>query len=115
MSTIKQLEKKIQRLKDGLNALGDIHPGSLSEQWNICGSKNCKCKDPKNPQKHGPYYNLSFTHKGKGGTRFIQPQFVENIQKQIKNYKIFRELIDEWKTTAMEVTKMKMQEQKRNK
>lgn len=115
MSTIKQLEKKIQRIKEKLINIGDIHPGSLSEQWNVCGSKGCKCKDPKNPQKHGPYCKLSFTHKGKGGTRFIQPQFIDEIQKQIKNYKVFTTLIDEWKTAAMEVTKMKMSDQKRNK
>jgi hypothetical protein len=115
VSTIKQLEKKIQQIKEKLMDLGDIHPGSLSKQWNVCGSEGCKCKDPKNPQKHGPYYNLSFTHKGKGGTRFIQPQFVEEIQTQIKNYKVFITLTDEWKTTAMELTKMKMNEQKRSK
>jgi len=53
--------------------------------------------------------------KGKGGTRFIQPQFVKEIQKQIKNYKIFKVLMDEWKTTAMELTKTKMKEQKESK
>ena len=42
-----------------------MKPDSINEQYNVCGSPNCKCKDKKNPQKHGPYYYLSFTFKGK--------------------------------------------------
>ena len=96
-------------------ALGDMHPGSLSKQWNICGNPKCRCKDPEEPKKHGPYYNLSFTHKGKSRTRFIQPQFVKQIEKQIENYKFFKSLTEEWKNVAAEIAKMKIAEQKRNK
>ena len=115
MMAIKQLEKKIERIKTQLMNLGEMHPGNLSKQWNVCGKASCRCKDPDNPKKHGPYYKLGFTHKGKVQSRFIRHQFVEEIQKQIQNYKLFKKLMDEWKSTAMEVTKIRMEEQKENK
>src|SRR3989304_1960448 len=53
-STIRPVEKKVQALerkiatiKRHLALLGDLRPGSLSEQYNVCGSPGCKCKaDP---------------------------------------------------------------------
>ena len=48
--------------KCDLAALGDLRPGSLSIQYNVCGSPGCRCKaDP--PVKHGPYYQVSYTRK----------------------------------------------------
>ncbi len=46
--------KKIEQLKKKLAQLGPILPGSLSEQWNVCGTPGCRCKDPVQPVKHGP-------------------------------------------------------------
>jgi hypothetical protein len=44
------LERQIEKTKQ---ALGDMRPGSLSTQYNVCGKLGCRCKaDP--PQKHGP-------------------------------------------------------------
>ena len=40
-------EQQVQRIKRQLLALGQMLPGSLSEQWNICGSPGCKCKTRK--------------------------------------------------------------------
>ena len=50
--------KTIEQLKQRLLNLGPVLPGSISEQWNVCGTPGCKCKDPANPEKHGPYYQL---------------------------------------------------------
>ena len=58
------LEKQIEETKKTLVALGDMRPGSLSKQYNVCGKPGCSCKaDP--PKKHGPYYQVSYTRKGK--------------------------------------------------
>ncbi len=41
------LEKRIQSLKHQISQLGDLRPGALSKQYNICGNPNCRCKaDP---------------------------------------------------------------------
>jgi hypothetical protein len=35
-------ERQIQKIKKQLVALGAMLPGSLSEQWNVCGTPGCK-------------------------------------------------------------------------
>ena len=89
-----------------------MHPGSLSEQYNVCGSPGCRCKDKENPKKHGPYYQLSFVHRKRSGTRFIKPDDVGRIKKQISNYKKFKALTDEWRELTMDLEKLKMAETK---
>ena len=59
-------------------------PGSISEQWNICGTQGCKCKDPNHPVKHGPYYQLSYTYRGKSRTEFVRKEFLAQVRKEIK-------------------------------
>ena len=54
-------EKTIERLKMEICNLGSMLPGSISEQYNVCGKAGCKCKRVKNPVRHGPYFQLSFT------------------------------------------------------
>ena len=67
------LEARIETLKQAIIRLGDLRPGKLSQQYNVCGKADCRCKaDP--PQKHGPYYQLSFTRKGKSSTQFVREE-----------------------------------------
>ena len=37
-------------------ALSPLCSGSLHQQYLRCGKKGCRCRDPKSPQPHGPYY-----------------------------------------------------------
>jgi Family of unknown function (DUF6788) len=105
------IERKIERLKQQLAGLGPMHPGSLSEQYNVCGKVGCRCKDAKNPQKHGPYYQLSFTWRGKGRTRFVRAERLAEMREKLANYKRFRELTDEWVDLVVE---LEQQERERN-
>src|SRR5664279_6548265 len=77
-----QIEQRIQRIKTQLAALGEMRPGSLSKQYNVCGKPGCRCKDPKHPQRHGPYYQLSWVHRGKSTTQFIRRPFVAQVKTQ---------------------------------
>jgi hypothetical protein len=108
MSNIKSLDRKIELVKQKLQSIENMHPGSLSQQFNICGTKGCQCKDPENPKKHGPYFNLSFVCNGKSSSRFIKPEFVAEIKKQIANYQLFKKLTTEWKNLAAERAKLKI-------
>lgn len=101
----KSLEFQIAEIKNKIAALGYITPGSISEQYNVCGSPNCKCKDEKNPQKHGPYYYLSFTFKGKSHTEFISSDEIKKYREYIKNYKTFKELSQELIEKNLELLK----------
>ena len=53
-SSIQILEEHIQRIKTELASLGDMRPGSLSKQFNVCGKAGCRCKDPQNPSDTAP-------------------------------------------------------------
>lgn len=106
-----QITRKIEHLKQQLAELGPIHPGSLSEQFNVCGKPDCRCKDPKDPQKHGPYYHLSFTWRGKSRTLFVRAERLAEMREKLANYKRFRELTDEWVDLVVE---LEQQERERN-
>jgi hypothetical protein len=86
-------EQQVQRIKKQLMALGPILPGSLTEQWNVCGSPGCKCKDAQKPVRHGPYYQLSFSVKGKSSTLFVRPEDVPETRRRIQRYRRFKELV----------------------
>jgi len=69
---------------------------------------NCRCKDPENPKKHGPFYNLSFVCNGKSTSRFIKPEFVKEIKAQLLNYKQFKGFVNDWKNLGAELAKLKI-------
>lgn len=105
------IERQIAHLKQQLTELGPMHPGSLSEQYNVCGKPGCRCKDAKKPQKHGPYLQLSFTWRGKGRTRFVRVKRLAEVRQKLANYKRFRELTDEWVDLVVE---LEQQEREQN-
>src|SRR5208283_5908984 len=108
-TSIQQIEQRIQRIKAELAALGDMRPGSLSKQYNVCGKPGCRCKDPENPQRHGPYYQLSWVHAGKSTTQFIRLPFLAQVKAELATFKVFRQLTEEWINLALQAAKMKLQ------
>lgn len=110
MQTAKKLEGRIRQLKAKLQNIGEMRPGSLSQQYSACQKLGCKCVDPKNPKKHGPFYQLSYSHRSKSTTQFIRPQFVAEVRRQISNYKQFKQLTEEWVALALELAKSRMEE-----
>lgn len=104
----KAIGKRIERIKKELQKIGEMRPGSLSKQYSVCTREGCKCMDPDNPRRHGPYYQLSYVRKGKSTSRFIRPQFVRDIEWQLANYKKFKKLSDEWLTLAIEHSSLKL-------
>ncbi len=107
-SHLQRLEKQIQEIKVRLLALGDMRPGSLSKQYNVCGKAGCRCKATRNPKRHGPYYQLSYVHRGKSTSQFIRPGMVKTVKSQIANYKRFRRLTEQWIELALNLTKLKL-------
>lgn len=85
-------KKSIEQLKQNLLNLGPVLPGSISEQWNVCGTPCCKCKGTSNPKKHGPYYQLSFSVGGRSSSMFIKKEDVAEARKRVKRYQEFKKL-----------------------
>src|SRR3989304_4487787 len=106
---VEVLQRQIDRIKHELIELGDLRPGSLSEQFNVCGTPGCKCKKSP-PQKHGPYYQVSYTRNGRSGTRFVRRPQVAAVKRQLRNYARMRELVDRWIEAATELSNLRLQE-----
>jgi len=102
MKRATRIEKQIEKIKKELMKLGELHPGSLSQQYNVCGKASCRCKDPENPRKHGPYYQVSYSRKGKSSSVFVRPEDVTSVKKQLVNYKKLMELVNLWIDLGLE-------------
>lgn len=103
--TRRQLEARIERIKRDIAKLDRIHPGSLSQQYNVCGNAQCRCKaDP--PQKHGPYHQVSFSWRGKSSSRFVRKEDLARVKRELRNYQLLRKLTDEWIELSLELAKL---------
>jgi len=71
---------------------GPMLPGSIKKQWNVCGMPKCKCKDPEDPQKHGPYNQLSFTLAGKSTSMFVKDDELDYMTEVTDRYRQFKAL-----------------------
>ena len=108
---VHRLESEIVKIKQQLVKLDDLRPGTLSEQYNVCGTPGCRCKATP-PQKHGPYHQLSLTRQGKSTTRFVRREEVATVKKQLANYATLRELVDRWIDLAIELSDMELASRK---
>jgi hypothetical protein len=106
------LETKISKIKEEIMALGsELQPGGLTQQYNVCGSPGCRCKaDP--PQKHGPYYQLSFTRKGKSRTQFVRQHELSLVQEQVRNYQRLKKLTDRWVALGMALSRVRLRQER---
>ena len=89
-------EREIAQIKRDLQALGHMHPGSVSRQYQVCGKPGCKCMDADSPERHGPYHKLAYVHRGRPVCRFVRPECVEGLNARLAEYKKFRSLMDRW-------------------
>ncbi len=104
---ISTLQAQISAIKRELAQLEVLRPGSLSRQFNVCGSPGCRCKASP-PHKHGPYYHLSYTRNGKGGTRSIQKGNVPAVRAALANYARLKRLVDRWIDLATKLSDLEL-------
>jgi hypothetical protein len=107
ISREKLLLRQIERVKGQLAALGDLRPGSLSTQYNVCGTPGCRCKATP-PEKHGPYYQVSFTRKGKSSSKFVRKEDLNTVRRELKNYEVMKTLVDRWIDLATELSNIRL-------
>ncbi len=86
------IEAEINKTKKALRELGHMHPGSLSKQKRSRG---------------GEYYQLSYSHRGKGHTMYVRPEDVPDVTRELKNYRTFRSLIRRWIELEIELAKLR--------
>lgn len=93
---LKQIQKRIERIKAELVKFEVMRPGSLTRQY-------------KDPQKQtGAYYQLSYTLDMRSRTEYIRKEWVSDIRRQIKHYKRYKQLNAEWVSLSIEYSKLTM-------
>ena len=86
------IEAEIDRIKKNLVELGRMHPGSLSAQKRARG---------------GEYHQLSYSHGGRGYTKYVRPEDVSDVMQELRNYRRFRELTAKWVQLEIESARLK--------
>ena len=105
---ILKMSDRINKIKAQIENLENFRAGSLSEQYNVCGKPGCRCKDEKNPKKHGPYYQISFYKNKKHTTFFVRKENVKTIKAEVKTYKLLKSLIEEWVALSTELSNLRL-------
>lgn len=92
---VKQLEGRIERIKEELWRLGPMRPGSISRQY-------------RNPQERKtPYYQISYTYRMKSRTEYLRRENLAEVRREVANFKRFRKLIEQWTDLALELSQTK--------
>ena len=58
--------------------------------------------------KHGPYYQVSFTWRGKSQSQFVRREDVPAVRAQLRNYQRLRTLLDTWISVAMKLSRLRL-------
>ena len=92
-----QIEQEIANIKQTLLELGHMHPGSMSQQKR---------------SGVGIYHQLSYSHAGKGHTKYVRPEDVPEVTQELENYRRFRGLVTKWVELEIEWAKLRRDEGK---
>ena len=107
--SLRSLEARIKKIKQEIAALGELRPGTLSQQYNVCGKPDCRCKATP-PKKHGPYYQVSFTWRGRSRSEFVRQENLPDVKTQLRNYRRLRGLVERWVALGMELSRLRLEE-----
>ena len=102
-SYIQNLIKRRNRALDAFTTLGNMCSGSLVETYRKCGKPNCHCATEQG-KKHGPSYLLNYSVNGKQKSKRIKANQLEQMRKQVKEYKRFREISQEFIEVSNELS-----------
>jgi hypothetical protein len=97
--------KRIKSLIEEIINLGAVLPGTVTKVYNVCGKKKCKCKDPKSPEKHGPYNLLSFTIAKKSSSKFIKGKDLSSVRSMQESYQRLKAICQELPLAYLDLIK----------
>ncbi len=97
---MQHIERRIARIKDALQEIGSMRPGSLTRQY----------RDP--TARVGPYWQISYTRQMKSRTEYIRREWIASTRKEIATYKRFKRLVDQWVNLSIERSQLRMRIEK---
>ncbi len=93
---IGNLEKKVEKKRAAMAAVGPMRPGSLTRQY-------------RNPEeKTGEYYQLSYTRLSRSKSEHVWPEHVRMMRDEIKAYQKHKKLHGELIELCIELSKAKI-------
>ena len=96
MSTqLKRTEEQIGRIKQELQKLGPMRPGSVTRQYRL----------PK--EKKRPFYQISYTHQTRSHSEYVRPENLRALRQETKTFRRFRKLIERWVALALKASKLR--------
>lgn len=98
--SITALEKKQQKIKALVAALGDLgpmRPGTLSVQY----------RNPR--ERKTPFHQISYTRKGKGRSEYVRPEILPAIKKEVDTHKKFRHMVEQIIDLSLEASRLRHQ------
>jgi hypothetical protein len=92
--SLPELEAERERLYTQLSEVGDFRRGSVSENYRMCGKRNCACARPGHPG-HGPRFLWTRTlHGRKTKGRQLAAGEVEKVRGELAAYHEFASLAE---------------------
>ncbi len=100
---VQLLERRIVLIKQELQYLGPMRPGSLMRQY----------RDPK--KRTGAYWQISYTRQMRSRTEYVRQEWVKETRQRIAMHKRFKQLVDRWLDLSIEHSQMLMKMETRKK
>lgn len=83
---------RYKKLKQRIQKLGVVIPGTLRSVYKGCGKSYCKCASGEKKDQHGPYLYWDRKINDKLSSRSIKAQHKKFFQTGIKNRKEFEKI-----------------------
>jgi hypothetical protein len=95
-NTLSVLEKRMERIKRELLALGPMRPGSISRQY----------RDPQTKER--PFHQISYTYKGRGRSEYVRAENVAHLCRETATFKRFRKLTEQWVELSLKTSQLRV-------
>ena len=93
-----EISRRIERIKVQLAGIEAMRPGSLTRQY----------KDPE--KRKGASYQLSYTRQMRSRTEYVPRDSVPEVRREIRNYKRFKALTEQWIDLSIEQSRLTMKQ-----
>lgn len=94
MQRIKQIDRRIDKIKRELEQIHEMRPGSISVQYREAETQSY------------PYNQLNWMAGAKKQSEYVSRKNLETVMKQTENYKYFKSLCAEWVELSIERSKL---------
>lgn len=99
MSTqLEKTEAQIANVKQELQSLGPMRPGSISKQYRL----------PK--EKERPFYQISYTHRMRSRSEYVRPENLAALKRETANFKRFKKLVDRWVDLSLKASQLRVRQ-----